>query len=153
MSSVVVMGTQWGDEGKGKIVDNLAEQAQVVVRYQGGNNAGHTVVVKGAELEIRLARDRALRQLQRCFQSVVDLLHDRIRQMQFADGCLRCLLIRGSFYCRCFSHRLGLDTGRGHDKRNASQCRERGMMTTNHVLRLPWSPDLSHPRGFTRTNR
>ena len=47
MSSVVVMGTQWGDEGKGKIVDHLAQQAQVVVRYQGGNNAGHTVVVKG----------------------------------------------------------------------------------------------------------
>lgn len=54
MSSVVVMGTQWGDEGKGKIVDNLAEQAQVVVRYQGGNNAGHTVVVKGAEFKLNL---------------------------------------------------------------------------------------------------
>ena len=54
MSSVVVMGTQWGDEGKGKIVDNLAEQAQVVVRYQGGNNAGHTVVVKGVESKLNL---------------------------------------------------------------------------------------------------
>jgi adenylosuccinate synthase len=54
MSSVVVMGTQWGDEGKGKIVDNLAEQAQVVVRYQGGNNAGHTVVAKGAEFKLNL---------------------------------------------------------------------------------------------------
>ena len=48
------MGTQWGDEGKGKIVDNLAEQAQVVVRYQGGNNAGHTVVVKGVESKLNL---------------------------------------------------------------------------------------------------
>lgn len=54
MSSVVVMGTQWGDEGKGKIVDHLAEQAQVVVRYQGGNNAGHTVVVKGVESKLNL---------------------------------------------------------------------------------------------------
>ena len=54
MSSVVVMGTQWGDEGKGKIVDHLAEQADVVVRYQGGNNAGHTVVAKGVEFKLNL---------------------------------------------------------------------------------------------------
>ena len=54
MSSVVVMGTQWGDEGKGKIVDHLAQQAQVVVRYQGGNNSGHTVVVKGVESKLNL---------------------------------------------------------------------------------------------------
>ena len=47
-------GTQWGDEGKGKIVDHLAQQAQVVVRYQGGNNAGHTVVVKGVESKLNL---------------------------------------------------------------------------------------------------
>ncbi|HET6342920.1 MAG TPA: adenylosuccinate synthase [Gemmatimonadota bacterium] len=45
----VVVGAQWGDEGKGKIVDVLAEQADVVARYQGGANAGHTVVVDGAE--------------------------------------------------------------------------------------------------------
>ena len=44
MPNVVVVGTQWGDEGKGKIVDLLTEQAQVGGRYQGGNNAGHTLV-------------------------------------------------------------------------------------------------------------
>lgn len=54
MSAVVVIGTQWGDEGKGKIVDYLAEQADVVVRYQGGNNAGHTVVVNGNEFKLHL---------------------------------------------------------------------------------------------------
>ncbi|MDY6989626.1 MAG: adenylosuccinate synthase [Thermodesulfobacteriota bacterium] len=47
MSNVVVIGTQWGDEGKGKVVDVLAEKAQVVARFQGGNNAGHTMVVNG----------------------------------------------------------------------------------------------------------
>ncbi len=47
MSSQVVVGTQWGDEGKGKIVDVLAEKADLIVRFQGGNNAGHTVVVNG----------------------------------------------------------------------------------------------------------
>jgi adenylosuccinate synthase len=47
MSNVVVIGTQWGDEGKGKVVDVLAEKASMVVRFQGGNNAGHTMVVGG----------------------------------------------------------------------------------------------------------
>ena len=45
MSSQVVVGTQWGDEGKGKIVDVLAEKADMIVRFQGGDNAGHTVIV------------------------------------------------------------------------------------------------------------
>src|SRR5210317_182305 len=45
MSNVVVVGTQWGDEGKGKIVDWLSEKADLVVRFQGGHNAGHTLVV------------------------------------------------------------------------------------------------------------
>ncbi len=47
MPCVVVLGTQWGDEGKGKIIDLLAEYADVIVRFQGGSNAGHTLVVKG----------------------------------------------------------------------------------------------------------
>ena len=54
MSTVVITGTQWGDEGKGKIVDYLAGQAEVVVRYQGGSNAGHTVAVNGEEYKLRL---------------------------------------------------------------------------------------------------
>ena len=49
MSNVVIIGTQWGDEGKGKVVDLLAEHADVVVRFQGGNNAGHTMVVQGKQ--------------------------------------------------------------------------------------------------------
>lgn len=54
MSTVVISGTQWGDEGKGKIVDYLAGQADVVVRFQGGSNAGHTVTVNGEEYKLRL---------------------------------------------------------------------------------------------------
>ena len=49
MSNVVIVGTQWGDEGKGKVVDLLASSADLVVRFQGGNNAGHTLVVDGEE--------------------------------------------------------------------------------------------------------
>ena len=54
MPSVVVVGTQWGDEGKGKIVDYLAENADAVVRFQGGNNAGHTVVAGGKVFKLHL---------------------------------------------------------------------------------------------------
>lgn len=49
MSNIVAIGTQWGDEGKGKIVDFLAENADAIVRFQGGNNAGHTMVVNGEQ--------------------------------------------------------------------------------------------------------
>ena len=45
MANVVVVGTQWGDEGKGKIVDWLSERADVIARFQGGHNAGHTLVI------------------------------------------------------------------------------------------------------------
>jgi len=54
MANVVVVGTQWGDEGKGKIVDLLAEDADMVVRFQGGNNAGHTMVVEGEQFIFHL---------------------------------------------------------------------------------------------------
>ncbi len=54
MPNVVVVGAQWGDEGKGKVVDLLTEHAQVVVRFQGGNNAGHTLVVNGQKTVLTL---------------------------------------------------------------------------------------------------
>ncbi|HIC85723.1 MAG TPA: adenylosuccinate synthase, partial [Desulfobacterales bacterium] len=54
MGNVVVVGTQWGDEGKGKVVDLLTAQAHVVVRFQGGNNAGHTLVVGGKKFIFHL---------------------------------------------------------------------------------------------------
>ena len=44
MSTVAILGAQWGDEGKGKVVDRFAQQAEMVIRFQGGNNAGHTVI-------------------------------------------------------------------------------------------------------------
>lgn len=54
MRRIVVVGTQWGDEGKGKITDYLAQKADVVVRYQGGNNAGHTVVIDNQKYSLHL---------------------------------------------------------------------------------------------------
>ena len=54
MKNIVVVGSQWGDEGKGKIVDWLSEQADVVIRFQGGHNAGHTLVIDGKIYKLRL---------------------------------------------------------------------------------------------------
>jgi adenylosuccinate synthase len=61
MTCVVIVGTQWGDEGKGKVVDYLAGKADVVVRFSGGNNAGHTVVVKGKKYAFHLMPCGAVR--------------------------------------------------------------------------------------------
>jgi adenylosuccinate synthase len=54
MPASIVIGTQWGDEGKGKATDYLADHMDFVVRYQGGNNAGHTIVAEGHELRLHL---------------------------------------------------------------------------------------------------
>ena len=66
MNTVAVVGTQWGDEGKGKIVDMLAADADVVVRFQGGNNAAHTLVVDGEKFILRLIPAGALHQGKVC---------------------------------------------------------------------------------------
>ncbi len=62
MASVVVVGTQWGDEGKGKIVDLLTDKVSMVVRFQGGNNAGHTLVVGGEKFIVHLLPSGVLHQ-------------------------------------------------------------------------------------------
>ena len=54
MANIVIIGTQWGDEGKGKIVDLLTRYADCIVRFQGGNNAGHTLVVGDEPLVVHL---------------------------------------------------------------------------------------------------
>lgn len=66
MPNVVVIGAQWGDEGKGKVVDLLTEHAQVVVRFQGGNNAGHTLVVGGQKTVLHLIPSGILHQGKTC---------------------------------------------------------------------------------------
>src|SRR2546421_7267256 len=59
--NVVVIGLQWGDEGKGKIVDWLTDHVAAVVRFQGGHNAGHTLVIRGKKTVLRLIPSGALR--------------------------------------------------------------------------------------------
>ena len=67
MANVVIVGTQWGDEGKGKIVDLLTGYADYVVRFQGGNNAGHTLVVEGKQYIFHLIPSGILYEHKKCF--------------------------------------------------------------------------------------
>ena len=76
--NVVVVGTQWGDEGKGKVVDWLTDHAQAVVRFQGGHNAGHTLVIRGVKTALQLIPSGVMREGVACFIGngvVVDPLH------------------------------------------------------------------------------
>jgi adenylosuccinate synthase len=87
MSCVVVVGTQWGDEGKGKVVDLLTRQTDLVVRFQGGNNAGHTLVVNGKQFILHLIPSGILHSGKRCLIGngvVVDLevLHTEINGLR-----------------------------------------------------------------------
>ena len=66
MPGRVVVGTQWGDEGKGKVVDVLSEHADTIVRFQGGNNAGHTVIVNGEKFILHLLPSGVLHQEAKC---------------------------------------------------------------------------------------
>lgn len=92
MSTLVVVGVQWGDEGKGKVVDLLAREADIIVRFQGGNNAGHTLVVDGQKTIVRLIPSGVLHAGKVCVIGngvVVDpqVLAEEIDTLQH-QGCL-----------------------------------------------------------------
>ena len=85
MSSVVVIGSQWGDEGKGKIVDYLAQQADAVVRYSGGSNAGHTVVVNDVSYKLRLLPSRILYSDKTCILGNGVVINPRVVLQEIAE--------------------------------------------------------------------
>ena len=129
---IVVLGSQWGDEGKGKIVDLLTEQADAVVRFQGGHNAGHTLVIGENKIVIRLLPSGIMRDGVQCFigngvvVSIADLLQEidslNERGISVADRLwisAACPLILPSHIAldKAREHALGKDkigtTGRG----------------------------------------
>ena len=67
MPNVAVIGAQWGDEGKGKVVDWLASRADIVVRFQGGHNAGHTLVINGVKTALHLIPSGIMRAGVTCY--------------------------------------------------------------------------------------
>jgi adenylosuccinate synthase len=86
--NVVVIGTQWGDEGKGKLVDLLTERADAVVRFQGGHNAGHTLVIDGVKTVLHLIPSGVLRPDVDCFiaNGVVLSLPDLFREIDLLES-------------------------------------------------------------------
>ena len=88
MANVAVIGSQWGDEGKGKIVDWLSERADIVVRFQGGHNAGHTLVIDGVEYKLSLLPSGIVRPNKKSIigNGVVVDPHALIHEMELLRG-------------------------------------------------------------------
>ena len=102
MKNIVVVGSQWGDEGKGKIVDWLSDQAEVVVRFQGGHNAGHTLVIDGKVFKLRLLPSGIVRKGKISILGngvVIDpwALLNEIKEIKKPIGSKNLLLIAGTF--------------------------------------------------------
>ena len=66
MGNIAIVGAQWGDEGKGKVVDVFGKHADIIVRFQGGNNAGHTIIVDNKKIVLHLIPAAALHENKTC---------------------------------------------------------------------------------------
>lgn len=111
MANVVVIGAQWGDEGKGKITDLLSKSADVVVRYQGGVNAGHTVVVQDQTFKLHLIPSGILYPATECIigsGTVIDpkVLIEELDQLEALNISIKNLLISGTAHVTMPYHRM-----------------------------------------------
>jgi adenylosuccinate synthase len=111
LANVVVIGAQWGDEGKGKITDLLSKSADVVVRYQGGVNAGHTVVVQNQTFKLHLIPSGILYPATECIigsGTVIDpkVLIEELDQLEALNISTKNLLISGTAHVTMPYHRL-----------------------------------------------
>jgi len=130
--NVVVIGTQWGDEGKGKIVDLLADRADVVVRFQGGNNAGHTLDIKGKKTILSLLPAGILREKTRCYiaNGVVlnpDALIKEIEALEQNDIPVRERLRVSLSSPLLLSYHIALDQAREEDGEHSIGTTKRGI--------------------------
>ena len=102
--NVVVIGTQWGDEGKGKVVDWLTDHAQGVVRFQGGHNAGHTLVIGGQKTALQLIPSGIMRAGVACYigNGVVTVCslcpHDSVKRGSISQTQTICLALAKQLY-------------------------------------------------------
>ncbi|MGI5849941.1 MAG: adenylosuccinate synthase [Christensenellales bacterium] len=135
MPGIVVFGAQWGDEGKGRFVDFLASQADMVIRYQGGNNAGHTIIVDGVTYKLHLIPAGSLYDSKPCVigNGVVvdpDALIDEINKLKNKGVALSNLLISDRAHIVMPYHKLldslsedgGKQTVIGTTKRGIGPC-------------------------------
>jgi len=111
LANVVVIGAQWGDEGKGKITDLLSKSADIVVRYQGGVNAGHTVVVNGQTFKLHLIPSGILYPDKECIigcGTVIDpkVLIEELDQLEALNISTASLMISQTAHVTMPYHRL-----------------------------------------------
>ncbi len=146
MATTVIVGAQWGDEGKGKITDILAEDACAVVRFQGGSNAGHTVVVGDEEFKLHLIPSGILREETLCVMAsgtIIDpvCLADEIRGLQERGVSCQNLRVSGNAHVVMPYHRLldGLaEEARGRGSIGTTR-RGIGPTYTDKTARMPRS--------------
>ena len=110
MPGIVIVGAQWGDEGKGKITDLLAERADAVVRFQGGNNAGHTIVRDGEEWKLHLIPSGILYPGKRCIIGHGVVIDPRVLIAELDALRARRIDVSGRDYAR----REAVRRGRAH---------------------------------------
>ncbi len=104
MATLVVVGLQWGDEGKGKVVHHLSENADYIVRYQGGNNAGHTVVFDGKEFVLHLVPSGILQKGKKCVigNGVVIDLESLLNEIKFLTA--KQIIVKNRLYISDRAH-------------------------------------------------
>jgi adenylosuccinate synthase len=158
--NVVVVGTQWGDEGKGKVVDWLTDHAQAVVRFQGGHNAGHTLVIKGKKTALQLIPSGIMREGVACYIGngvVVDPSHllTEIERLEAAGLAVRSRLFISESCPLILPFHVALDKAR-EGQRESSGAGKIG--TTGKGIgpayedkvarRALRAQDLKHPERF-----
>lgn len=104
MPSVIVVGAQWGDEGKGKIIDLLSENAEYVVRSQGGNNAGHTIIVEGQEYRFHLIPSGILYPHIQCFITGGTVIDPKVFLEEIKGLEAQGIQIRGRLHLSPYAH-------------------------------------------------
>ena len=104
MPSVIVVGAQWGDEGKGKMIDLLAERADYIVRAQGGNNAGHTIVVKGKEYRFHLVPSGILYPHTQCFITGGTVIDPKVLLAEIKGLEEKGVHLRGRLHLSYYAH-------------------------------------------------
>ena len=157
--NVVVLGTQWGDEGKGKIVDLLTDQASAVVRFQGGHNAGHTLVIDGEKTVLHLIPSGVLRENVQCLigNGVVlapDALLKEIGELEAKDVPVRERLKISPACPLILPYHVALDQAREAKRGNekiGTTGRGIGPAYEDKVARRGLSlPDMRDSRRFAR---
>lgn len=104
MHSIIVIGTQWGDEGKGKVIDLLSEKADCVVRSQGGNNAGHTIVIGQDEFRFHLIPSGALYPHTQCYITGGTVINPQALLEEIAGLESKGIAIRGRLHISPYAH-------------------------------------------------